>query len=255
MLEVVDESSQEQNLNQPVTWRHGHKLAARAKSLTPEKLAAYYEVNKYVQFAHEEYQAWVTEVAESASFRGKWRSVLKIDESSPLDLEIGTGNGYFFEHRARTYKDRGLLGIELKYKPLIQSVRRTLYTGHRNFKILRYNAKFIRDLFVEGELNDVFIFFPDPWEKRRENKHRLINEEFLETLHAMQKPGSKLQIKTDSEDYYSWIQGRLPKSPYKLVADTSDLHASKWNEENFQTHFERLWTRQGRKTHYFRLQR
>jgi len=232
-----------------------NNLISRARSLSDEEKEFFYQVNKYVRLAHEDYRPWVVEVDECPPFKGLWREKMGLQPDDPLDLEIGTGNGYYFEYRCRTFQQRGLVGIELKYKPLIQTVKRALLTGHKHFKVVRYDASYIQSMFTENELNDVFIFFPDPWEKRRENKHRLINSEFLMALHRIQRPGTRLTIKTDSESYYNWICEVLKSSPYKVVATETDLHNSKWAEGNFQTHFERLWTRKGRKTFYVQLDR
>src|SRR3954465_7470554 len=90
--------------------------------------------------------------------KGKWRSeVFKCSEETPMDLEIGTGNGFFFADRAFSNPQRKLLGIEVKYKPLIQTIRRALRLGCANAAIMRFHAFNIMDLFEENELNNVFV--------------------------------------------------------------------------------------------------
>lgn len=259
MLENQDQApkqeGREHGVHAQIAWEKGQKLISRARAMPQEDREYFYSVNKYVQMAHEDFSQWVAEVDQAPKCRGFWRKDLGLSEDSPLDLEIGTGNGYYFEHLSRENQKRGLLGIEIKYKCLIQTVKRAQLTGHKFFKLMRYDAKYLTDIFAPQELNDVFIFFPDPWEKRAQNKHRLIGAEFLKKLHEIQRPGSTLKIKTDSPSYYQWIIADLPKTPYQVAVTSEDLHASKWAEQNFQTHFERLWTRKGRKTFYVQLSR
>ncbi len=204
--------------------------------------------NAYVQAIYGEYADWAFDEEKAPTLRGRWREeAFKADATAALDLEIGTGNGLHFAHQAARCPERLLLGIELKYKPLIQSIRRVRRSGGTNARVARYNAYLLPELFAEQELNDVYIFFPDPWEKLRQQKHRLIQGEFLERLFATQRPGSKLYFKTDSQDYFAWAMQRFARSPYQIVSSTVDLHASEFAQSNFITQFERIFIRQGLK--------
>lgn len=211
---------------------------------------------EYVQLLNGELKDWAFNEERSPSFKGRWREqVYKVSPETPFDLEIGTGNGYFFAHHANKHPERCFVGIELKYKPLIQSIKRALRGGAKNTKILRYDAWAIDELFAEGELNDIYIHFPDPWEKKKQWKHRLIDDEFMKVAHSLQRPGSMIDFKTDSLDYFEWAMERFKRSPYKIEAETRDLHKSEWAATNFATHFENLWTSKGILINYARLRR
>lgn len=209
------------------------------------------EPNAYILAIYGEYKDWSYDEERAPLLKGKWRSeAFAVGAGSPLDLEIGTGNGLHFAHHAITNPSRNLVGLELKYKPLIQSIRRARKAGMTNARIARYNAYLLHDLFEPGEVDDVFIFFPDPWEKIRQHKHRLIQDEFLRGLHAIQRPGGRLFFKTDSQDYFSWSMQRFARSPYEISASTHDLHQSPFAATNFVTQFERIFMRQGLKIGY-----
>lgn len=206
--------------------------------------------NEYILALSGEFGPWSYDEEAAPLLRSRWRSEGfggKADEF-PVDLEIGTGNGLHFAHRSIHFPERGLVGIELKYKPLIQSIRRARRAGMENARMVRYNAYLIQDLFAPCEINDVFIYFPDPWEKSRQHKHRLIQDEFLRRLHEIQRPGSRLYFKTDSRDYFEWSLERFQRAPfYKMLGYTFDLHASDYRGDNFITQFEQLFIRQGLK--------
>jgi tRNA (guanine-N7-)-methyltransferase len=207
--------------------------------------------NEYVSALYGECAEWSLDEEKAPEMRGLWREkIFGVDEARPLDLEIGTGNGLHFAHHALRNPERCVLGIELKYKPLIQSIRRAVREGARNARVARYNAYLIDQIFQPGELNDVFIFFPDPWEKLRQHKHRLIQDEFLKRLHAIQRPGARLIFKTDSADYFEWALKKFATSPYRQVHHTYDLHQSEFAAANFITQFERIFIRQGLKIGY-----
>ena len=205
--------------------------------------------NAYIKAMYGEYSDWAFDEEKTPTLKGLWRSeAFKVDENHPLDLEIGTGNGFHFAHFAKMNPNRSLIGIELKYKPLIQSIRRVRRDGGVNARICRYNAVMVNEIFSPGEINDVYIHFPDPWEKSV--KHRLIQDDFLKELFNVQKPGGKVYFKTDSKDYYLWALEKFKTCPYMLEDYTDDLHQSKWATINFVTHFESLFLRQKMPIHF-----
>ncbi len=53
--------------------------------------------------------------------------------------------------------------------------------------------------------NMVYILFPDPWHKKKHNKRRLINFEFINTLDAITNKNSQILIATDNKDYANQI--------------------------------------------------
>lgn len=205
--------------------------------------------NEYVKALYDECKDWAFDEEKTPTLKGVWRQeIFKVSENHPFDLEIGTGNGFHFAHFANSNPQRSFLGVELKYKPLIQSIRRALVGGATNMRVCRYNAVLVNEMFASEEINDVYIHFPDPWEKSV--KHRLIQDEFLAELFKVQRPGSKVYFKTDSRDYYLWALEKFRSSPYVLEDCTDDLHKSKWATINFVTHFERLFTSKGLPTHF-----
>ncbi|MAF90461.1 MAG: tRNA (guanine-N7)-methyltransferase [Bdellovibrionaceae bacterium] len=211
--------------------------------------------NDYAVALLNDYEKNAFDEEKVLEFKGQWREKrFKEGVDSPLDLEIGTGNGFHLAHFVETNPERAIVGLELKYKPLIQTVRRCLDTGNDNFVVARYDARMIQDLFAEGELNNVYIHFPDPWAKKDTTlKHRLVQVNFLNTLYKLQKPGSFVDFKTDHFDYYLCVQECLKHTPYKVIRETTNLHQSEWADENFQTHFEKLWTSKGIKSNYIRF--
>ncbi|MCB0412392.1 MAG: tRNA (guanosine(46)-N7)-methyltransferase TrmB [Bdellovibrionales bacterium] len=212
--------------------------------------------NEYVLALSNELRSWAFDEEQAPRYKGHWRDqIFEADSFSPLDLEIGTGNGFHFAEHAKRHPNRNLLGIELKYKPLVQAIRRVLRQGGTNARILRYNAVHLDQLFEKEELNNVYIHFPDPWEKLRQNKHRLIQLEFLNRLFHLQKSGAFVEFKTDSRDYYLWARERFEQSPYVIIEDSENLHQSAYAAKNFVTHFESIFLRKSLPIHYCRLQK
>lgn len=203
-----------------------------------------------------EFSEWAYCEESTPGKKGKWRKeVFNVDESTPLDVEIGTGNGYHFAHYADTHPKRMFVGFEIKYKPLIQSIRRALLNGSKNARICRYTADVIQNVFKKDEIDNVIIHHPDPWPKKRDWKRRLIQDDFLKTLFELQKSGSIVEFKTDDRPYFDWALERFKRSPYELTGLSYDLHNSEFADQNYVTSFERIFLSKGQPIYYATLKK
>jgi tRNA (guanine-N7-)-methyltransferase len=208
-----------------------------------------YTLNPYLYKLRDELKGNYFDYDQAVHMKGKWKKEsFSVSEDTPLDLEIGTGNGFFFAHHCFQNPKRAVVGLEIKYKPLHQTLKRAQSLGCVNGKGIRMHAAQVEQIFVPNEIDNTYIFFPDPWPKKRHHKNRLIQLDFLHTLYDLQKPGSFLEFKSDNPEYFDWTVEKLKKSPYKMERLTYDLHKSEWASENFQTHFEKLWTSKGLKS-------
>jgi tRNA (guanine-N7-)-methyltransferase len=221
-----------------------------------EKSAAF-NPNAYVGMLYNEYKHVAFDEERAPQFLGRWRELAFVNlagaSQMPLDLEIGTGNGNHFAHLGAKHSDRLLVGLELKFKPLIQSIRRALKLGCKNVCITRFDANLLPKIFAPKEIDNIYIHHPDPWPRRRDWKHRLIQDQFLNELFEMQKSGCFVDFKTDSLEYFDWAEEKFLKSKYQIVRLTRDLHNSEWASENFITHFEKLFLRKSQPIFYCRL--
>lgn len=188
--------------------------------------------------------------------KGRWRAkAFEAEPSAPLDLEIGTGNGYHFAHYASQNPDRCLLGMELKYKPLIQAIRRSSSAGSTNSRICRFHAFNMEELFEPGELNHVIVHFPDPWVQPKKPRNRMMSRAFVETLYRLQKPGESIEFKTDSRVFFDWVLEELDGAPYEIEEQSFDLHRSPYMEKNFITGFEQIFIRKNIPINYLLLRK
>lgn len=210
--------------------------------------------NKYVTALLGEYSTWAYCEETSPKFKGEWRQKsFNVDVATPLDIEIGTGNGYHFANYAQSNPGRLLVGFEIKYKPLIQSIRRTLKQGAENARICRYDAGRIDHIFAESEVNNIIIHHPDPWPKKREWKRRLIQDDFLKKIYKLQKINGVLEFKTDDKDYFDWSLKRFKTSDYEIVGVTYDLHNSEFSKNNFVTTFEKIFLDRGQSIYFAKM--
>lgn len=190
--------------------------------------------NQYIQALYNEYENWAFDEVSATQFKGKWRKLFSKNHEAALHLEIGPGNGKHFAKSCLNQPEDCFLSIELKYKTLIQTIRRVRKNKSLNGKVIRYNASLVDELFKTKELNNVYIHFPDPWlKKRRSKKHQLIRETFCKKIYDLQRPGSFLEFKTDSEDYFYQSVQLFKKTGYKLHKYSLDFYKGQKKEKGF----------------------
>jgi tRNA (guanine-N7-)-methyltransferase len=212
--------------------------------------------NYYTLAINGEFGQYSYNEERSPLFIGNWRrDSFQASEETCMDLEIGTGNGVHFQHHCLKFPERCLVGVELKYKPLIQTIRGALAKGAKNGRITRYHAFNIDLLFAANELNDIYIHFPDPWVTPRKPNNRILNPRMLDIFYEQQRPGSKLEFKTDSREAYLWSMENVRKSKYGIEFETLNLHQSTIASENVITAFEKIFLKQGIEINFVRLRK
>ena len=183
--------------------------------------------SSYVQAMYGPYRAWIWDEESAPLLKGFWRKkVFKVPNVIPLDLEIGPGAGDFLHYISQLNPNRLYLSIELKYKPLVQSARKIKQSLCQNARLIRYNARLVRNIFVPEEINNVYIYFPDPWPKKKHHKHRLIKTDFVRNMYLIQREGSFVEIKTDHLAYFEEMREIFTESPYIEQIMLTDLHKS-----------------------------
>jgi tRNA (guanine-N7-)-methyltransferase len=126
--------------------------------------------------------------------------------AAPLGLEIGFGMGQGLVAWARQRPDWNLLGAEV-YEPGIGATLLGLAReGLDNVRLVDAPAEaLLEEGVAPGCLDEVRIFFPDPWPKKRHHKRRLLQPDFAALLAERLAPGGLLWVATDWEPYAEWI--------------------------------------------------
>jgi tRNA (guanine-N(7)-)-methyltransferase len=120
-------------------------------------------------------------------------------------LEIGCSNGAFLARIAAAHPLSAFIGLDWKYKLVFKGCEKSEKLGNVNTAFLRARAQECEAIFAPGELDEIWLFFPDPWPKTAQQKHRLFQEAFLKSAAKLLKPGGHLHIKTDHPGYYQWM--------------------------------------------------
>ncbi len=122
--------------------------------------------------------------------------------SAPCCLEIGFGAGEVIGHLAETHPDRDYLGVEVHRSGVGRLLLRAGQGALRNLRVICDDAvDVLRERIADDSLDEVLIFFPDPWHKKRHHKRRLIDAPFVALLTAKLRTRGTLRLATDWQDY------------------------------------------------------
>lgn len=137
-------------------------------------------------------------------------SPINVDEvfgnNNPLEIDLGCGKGRFLYARATSSPNINFLGIDRRLKYLKKAEKKLIRTKLSNVRLLNVEASYaLGYLLPSMSVSTIYIFFPDPWPKRRHHKHRLFNRQFLDILDNILQQGSKIHIATDWKEYFDKI--------------------------------------------------
>lgn len=121
---------------------------------------------------------------------------------APRILEIGFGMGETTATIAENHPHQDYLGVEVHGPGVGSLLKQIALRELRNLRIIQHDAvEVVRDMLAPDSLDGIHIFFPDPWHKKKHNKRRLIQSEFVRLLTSRLKPGGYLHCATDWENY------------------------------------------------------
>ena len=129
------------------------------------------------------------------------------DPSRPLEVEVGCGKGRFLTGRAAANPDCEFLGIERMLGRVRTFDNKTRRLGLANAHVVRLEALYtFWYLLPAHHARTVYVFFPDPWPKRKHHSHRLFGPLFLAALWKRLEVGGRLEFATDHAEYFGAVE-------------------------------------------------
>jgi tRNA (guanine-N7-)-methyltransferase len=165
------------------------------------------------------------------------------DREAALVVEIGFGNGQALAWMAAREPEKNFVGIEVHEPGVGRLLKRVAEDGLDNVRVaMRDAVEVLDDQVAPASLDEVRIYFPDPWPKKRHHKRRLIQPPFLELLAERIKPGGLLHLATDWAPYAEWMLEALAEVPAFRLEGDPFVARPEWRP---RTHFEQRGVRKG----------
>jgi tRNA (guanine-N7-)-methyltransferase len=121
---------------------------------------------------------------------------------APLIVEIGSGQGHAIIHAATARPETNFLAVEVFTAGLARTMLGAERAGLENLRLVEANApEVLEHLLPPASIDELWVFFPDPWHKNKHTKRRLVTDEFSPIAAGALRRGGVLRLATDWEDY------------------------------------------------------
>jgi tRNA (guanine-N7-)-methyltransferase len=182
--------------------RHDPPEAAAPAGAAPQAIRSFVRREGRITWAQEEAftRLWPRYGIEPAALPLDPAAVF--GRRAPLVVEIGFGNGDHLLASAQARPDTDFLGMEVHRPGVGRVLQQADRLGLSNLRVLCADAvEILRDRLPHGAVDEVVIFFPDPWPKTRHHKRRLIQPAFAKVLAQALRRGGRLRLATDWAEY------------------------------------------------------
>jgi tRNA (guanine-N7-)-methyltransferase len=164
----------------------------------------------------------------------------------PVELEIGSGKGWFLLNAATADPGGNYLGIELSRKYARLAAERLAKHSIANAKVWPGDARIVLPRHIpSASLRAVHVYFPDPWWKKRHKKRRLFTDSLVAEVQRVLQPGGQLWVASDVAEYFAVIRERIAAYPgfrERPVPEPKDPEGPL----DYLTSFERKYRLEGR---------
>lgn len=163
-------------------------------------------------------------IADPETHRGSWRQLYP--ECKALWVEIGCGKGKFTVETAQANPDVLLIAIERCREAMVMAMEKARDMNLTNVYFIDMDVANMGDCFDVGEIDRMFINFPDPWPRSKNAKRRLTYRTFLRLYSRVIRDGGEIHFKTDNAKLFEFSLEELALCGLETRNVTRDLHAN-----------------------------
>lgn len=174
--------------------------------------------------------------------KGHWRSDF-FHNDRPIVLELGCGKGEYTVALAERDPERNFIGIDIKGARMWRGAKTATERQMHNVGFLRTRIELIASFFAEGEVDEIWITFPDPQLKSRRAKKRLTSPLFLSQYAQLLAPDGRINLKTDSKHLYAYTQAVIERFALPCEVANDDIYGSGFADEvlSVKTAYEQMF--------------
>ena len=210
-----------------------------------DKLKRFAEVNTFSN---------VLQLDAGKPFKGQWNAVF-FNNSNPVVLELACGKGEYTVNLATLFPDKNFIGIDYKGNRIWRGAKTALEEGVNNVGFLRIQIETILDYFAPGEVDEIWITFPDPQPQISREKKRLTSPRFLDKYKVLLKPGGFINLKTDNDGFHAYTAEKIAATNLNLHIKTEDLYHSDFADEvlSIKTYYEKKYLKENKNINYLKF--
>ena len=154
--------------------------------------------------------------------KGHWRELKP--ECTQLWVEVGCGKGKFTAETAQANPDVLLIAVERCREAMVVAMEKARDMGLTNVYYIDMDVAEIENIFAPGEIDRLFINFPDPWPRKKNAKRRLTHRGFLDKYCRVVREGGEFHFKTDNAPLFAFSLEEFAACGLETRNVTDDLH-------------------------------
>lgn len=188
------------------------------------------------------------------NIKGNWKKE-QFKNENPIVLEMGCGKGAYTLGLAKQYPNKNLIGIDIKGSRIWHGSQEATQENLSNVAFLRTQILYIEEFFEKNEIDEIWITFPDPRMKERDERKRLISPRFLAFYKTFLKDNGIVHLKTDDQPLYEYADNLVKEMGLEVLASTNDLYNSEFLEmtHGIQTPYEKRFLAEEKKITYLKF--
>ena len=192
-------------------------------------------------------------VSNNFQYKGKWNSDF-FKNQNPIIIELGCGKGEYSVGLAEHNPDKNFIGIDIKGARFWRGAKTAVDQGMHNVAFVRTQIELVNHIFADGEVDEIWITFPDPQPQSTRKRSRLTNPLFLNRYKKILKKGGLIHLKTDSTSLYEYTLQVIEENKNLIIWQTDNLYQNCPDNRQeliqIKTHYEKLFTDKGENIKY-----
>lgn len=196
----------------------------------------------------------VVQLDAGKPFKGRWAPEF-FKNDHPVVLELACGKGEYTVSLGRLFPEKNFIGIDYKGNRIWRGAKTALEDQVSNVGFLRIQIETLLDYFGQGELDEIWITFPDPQPQISREKKRLTSPRFLEKYKRLLKAGGFVNLKTDNPGLHAYTLEKIDEQDLKLLVKTEDLYHSEYADEvlSIKTYYEKKYLQDNKQINYLKF--
>ncbi len=188
--------------------------------------------------------------------KGRWKEAF-FKNDKPITLELGCGKGEYTIGLSKEFPDRNFIGIDIKGDRIWVGSGIAVEEQLENVGFLRTQMQFLERFFDQDEVDEIWLTFPDPRPKDRDEKRRLTFPPLMQLYKNVLKPNGWFRFKTDNTFLFEYTLEQIHQNriPVKELSYTFDLYQNELNTEHYgiQTKYEKKFSALGERIKYMKF--
>jgi len=186
-------------------------------------------------------------------YKGKWKSEV-FNNPGNLCLELACGRGEYTLALAKDNPNENFMGIDVKGARIWRGAKNALEQNLKNVRFLRTRIEQVDLFFDKGEVDEIWITFPDPFHGK--DNRKLTHHKFLDRYKYLLKDGGWINFKTDDDNLFDYsLKSINSYQGANILYKNDDIYADElpFKELDYKTHYEKNHLAEGKKIKFIRF--